>query len=130
MNYGKYISEDRIFVNEPMKKHTSFRIGGPADFFIILKSIKELIEVQNFAKESLIPFFIIGNGSNLLVLDKGIRGIVAKIEFNELDIDCENGKVIVSGDYSVSKLSRKCAKLSLSRNRVFSWNTRNNWWSN
>ena len=71
-----------------MKQHTSFKIGGPADFFVILKNLEQLKKVKSFAIKNNIPFFIIGNGSNLLVRDKGIRGIVLKpniqtIELNE-----------------------------------------------
>jgi UDP-N-acetylmuramate dehydrogenase len=97
-----------------MKTHTSFKIGGPADFFIILNTIEELKKVKDFVKKNNIPFLIVGNGSNLLVRDKGIRGIVAKLKFDKLNIDKENEKVIVSSDYAVSKLSRKCAKAELS----------------
>lgn len=113
-NCGKIINVDRIFTDEPMKEHTSFKIGGPADYFIILKTIEELVQVQKFVKANDIPFLIVGNGSNLLVRDKGIRGIVAKIDFNKIEIDEKNEYVIVSSDYPVSKLARKCAKLGLS----------------
>lgn len=109
--------------------HTSFKIGGPADFFIILKSVQELKDIQNFVKEYNIPFFIIGNGSNLLVRDKGIRGIVAKLDFNKLQI-LDDGVVTVSSDYPVSKLARKCAKASLSGTEFLARNSRNYWWSN
>lgn len=94
-----------------MKQHTSFRIGGPADFFVILKDLEQLKKVKSFAIKNNIPFFIIGNGSNLLIRDNGIRGIVAKLDFNKLEINEDNGKVVVSSDYPVSKLARKCAKL-------------------
>lgn len=114
MPYGKIIDEDRIFLDEQMKKHTSFKIGGPADFFIIINNFKELIKICSFSNENKIPFMIIGNGSNLLVKDNGIRGIVAKLNFNKLEIDEENEKLIVSSDYPVSKLARKCAKFGLS----------------
>lgn len=98
-----------------MKNHTSFKIGGPADFFVKFKNIDELKKVKSFAISNNIPFYIIGNGSNLLVRDKGIRGIVGKIEFDKIKIDEKTGKVIVSSDYPVSKLARKCAKLGLSK---------------
>ena len=98
-----------------MQKHTSFKIGGPADFFVMLKDVEELKNVKNLARKNEIPFFVIGNGTNLLVRDKGIRGIVAKLDFQKLEIDEKSGKVVVSGDYPVSKLARKCAKLGLSK---------------
>lgn len=98
-----------------MKLHTSFKIGGPADFFVYLRNIEQLKKIKAFASENRIPFAIVGNGSNLLVQDKGIRGIVAKLDFDKLQIEEESRKVIVSADYPVSKLSRKCAKLGLSK---------------
>lgn len=98
-----------------MKNHTSFKIGGPADFFVTLKNVEEVKRVKKFSIENNIPFYIVGNGSNLLVKDNGIRGIVGKIDFDKIEIDEENGKVIVSSDYPVSKLARKCAKYDLSK---------------
>ena len=78
------IPEDKIFLREPMAKHTSFRIGGPADCLIEVESVKQLKELlaylnsQNGKRED-IPYFILGNGSNLLVSDKGYQGIVLHI---------------------------------------------------
>lgn len=97
-----------------MKKHTSFRIGGPADYFITIRSIEQLKKIQNLIKSKNIPFFIIGNGSNLLVLDKGVRGIVANLKFEKMNINENTGKVIVSADIPVSKLARRCAQKGLS----------------
>ena len=98
-----------------MKNHTSFKIGGPADFFVLFKTVEEIKKVKKFSIDNNIPFYIVGNGSNLLVKDNGIRGIVGKIDFDKIEIDEKNGKVIVSSDYPVSKLSRKCAKYGLSK---------------
>ena len=75
-----------------MKKHTSFKIGGPADFFVILKNIDELKKIKTFSLKNNIPFFIIGNGSNILVRDNGIRGIVAKLDFKKLEADLDTRK--------------------------------------
>lgn len=65
--------------NEPLKKHTSFRIGGPADYFCAPKSVEELIEALQFSHEHKLPVAIIGAGTNLLALDKGFRGMVIKL---------------------------------------------------
>lgn len=61
--------------DEPMYKHTSFKIGGNADIFIKVKTIEELKFILEYVKENNIPLTILGNGSNVLVKDKGIRGI-------------------------------------------------------
>lgn len=65
--------------NELMKNHTSFKIGGPADEFCEVHSVEEILKLIKYAKEKNIPYTVIGNGSNLLVGDKGIRGLVIKI---------------------------------------------------
>lgn len=68
-----------IKFNEPMSKHTSFRIGGPADMLYEPETEAELVTVLDMAKAENVPVTVIGNGSNLLVSDKGIRGLVVKI---------------------------------------------------
>ena len=84
------IDNERIIQNELMKKHTTFQIGGPVDIFVIVKTIKELQEVLKIAKEEEIPYYIVGNGSNLLVLDKGIRGMVIHPDFREVSLQQGN----------------------------------------
>lgn len=108
----KIVNKNDILIDEPMKKHTSFKIGGNADYFVTVRNIETLKKLQKFVKEENIPFFIIGNGSNLLVLDNGIRGIVAKLKFEKIKIN--KTKVTVSSDIPVSKLSRVCADKGLS----------------
>ncbi|MDL2295547.1 UDP-N-acetylmuramate dehydrogenase [Lachnospiraceae bacterium OttesenSCG-928-E19] len=73
------IEEQDILVDEPMKKHTTFRIGGPADFFVTPKSIEEVQKLLELCKSNGVPYYILGNGSNLLVGDKGYRGVVIQI---------------------------------------------------
>ncbi len=87
--------------NEDMSKHTTFKVGGSADIWIKVKTLDELNFVLKYAKENNIPFYIIGNGSNILVKDKGIRGIVIKIDFNKIDIQEKEDKVMVSVDAGV-----------------------------
>lgn len=84
------IPENQVFMDEPMSKHTSFKIGGNADFFIKIKKIDELIYVINIAKDNGINITVIGNGSNILVKDNGIRGIVLKIEIDNISIQRYN----------------------------------------
>lgn len=80
------IDKEYIKLDEPMKNHTTFKIGGNADFFVTAKSEEILLRTFKVAKENNIPFMVIGNGSNLLVKDKGIRGIVIKVAMDEIEI--------------------------------------------
>lgn len=90
------IGTDRIYINEPMKKHTSFKIGGNADIFIKIKTIEELLWALKISKECNIDVTVIGNGTNLLVNDKGIRGIVLKLELDNIE-EIENGFIVGAG---------------------------------
>ena len=92
----KGISPMRIYMNEPMRRHTSFKVGGNADIFVKVKNIEELKHVIKIAKKNDVHITIIGNGSNILVKDNGIRGIVVAIEFDNIDIEQENDNAIVT----------------------------------
>ena len=83
------LDEKNIKVDETMKKHKSFKVGGTADFLVKQKTEEELRNVVEFAKKENVPFIVIGNGSNLLVKDGGIRGIVIELSdnFNNYEID-------------------------------------------
>lgn len=86
----KEIPSEQIYMNEPMSKHTTFRVGGNADIFVKVKNIDELKHIIKVAKKNDVHITVIGNGSNILVKDNGIRGIVAKIEFEDVEIENEN----------------------------------------
>lgn len=73
------INSEDIYTNEPMKKHTSFKIGGNADIFVKIRNTEQIQKVIELAKKENEEITIIGNGSNILVKDNGIRGIVAKM---------------------------------------------------
>lgn len=75
----QYVPEENIYLQEPMAGHTTFRIGGPADCLVELESEEQLIRVQNYLNKVELPYFILGNGSNLLVSDEGYRGVVLRI---------------------------------------------------
>ena len=83
--------------NEPMARHTSFRVGGPADRFVIPESETELREAVLDCKKSGQPWYMIGNGSNLLVGDKGFRGTIISTErLAELEVQ-KNENIIIAG---------------------------------
>lgn len=81
------ISKENVLIDEPMKKHTSFKIGGNADFFVKVVNEEQVKFILELCKDNNIPLTIVGNGSNLLVSDKGIRGIVLKINIDNISID-------------------------------------------
>ncbi len=76
----QYTSRQNILVNEPMSKHTTFRIGGPADFFVLPETEQELVNLCCALHKEGHPYTVIGNGSNLLVSDSGIEGVVVCTE--------------------------------------------------
>ena len=92
----KIIPKEKIYINENMKKHTSFKIGGPAECLIKIENKVQLKNIFEIVKDFNIPLTIIGNGSNILVSDKGIKGIVLKIEIKKLEIQENNEKVNVT----------------------------------
>ena len=96
MLYDAINNRNNIYIDEPMNKHTSFRIGGTADYFIKITSINELKDILKIAKKFDVPVFIAGNGTNLLVKDGGIRGFVLKLELKDFSIKRNNDEIIVT----------------------------------
>ena len=112
-NLEKIISKDKIKQNEPMKEHTSLKIGGPAEIFVKIDSIDELKGILELCKLEDIPLTVIGNGSNILVLDKGIKGIVIKTELKQIqiiNINEEKVEVIVDDGVQLGFLAQKLLK--------------------
>ncbi|MBP3597135.1 MAG: UDP-N-acetylmuramate dehydrogenase [Clostridia bacterium] len=102
------LNKEQILKNEPMKKHTSFRIGGNADYFLKIKTQEELKQVLEVCKKFKKEIFIIGNGTNLLVTDKGFRGVIIKLELNNLELKQEDKEffITVEAGYPLTKLSK------------------------
>ena len=103
-----------IRTNEPMARHTSFRVGGPADRFVIPKSETELREAVLDCKKSGQPWYMIGNGSNLLVGDKGFRGTIISTErLAELEVQKNENIIIAGAGVMLSKLANTAAREEL-----------------
>ncbi len=110
------IEKEKIRYQEPMKNHTTFKIGGPAECLIKIKTKDDLQEALKLANETKIPITIIGNGSNLLVTDKGIKGITLKIDIEKIETKKTGEKIeiTVGAGEKLGKLARNVLK---ARNR-------------
>ena len=96
---------EAIFLNEDMKAHTSFKIGGPAEVFLEISDISDLLKVTNLCKEEGVEFFVIGKGSNLLVNDEGVEGVIIHLT-GKLAMARIEGDVIRAGaGLSLSELA-------------------------
>ncbi len=111
------ISKEKILYNEPMKKYTTFKVGGPAECLIKIENINELKEILKFTNENNIKLTVLGNGSNVLILDKGISGItlIIKIENTEFEETEENLNSKLIGQKTKIKLGagEKIAKVGM-----------------
>ena len=109
------IKEGIVKIDESMKKHTNFKIGGNADIFVIAKNIEEIKYIIKFSKENSIPLTILGNGSNVLVSDKGIRGIVLQIGLKEIKVEKKESALIeVDAGVMLGTLAQVLLKQSIS----------------
>jgi len=103
----------KILRNEPLKRHTSLRIGGPADYFCVPKNTDELREALQFAKERKLRLAIMGAGTNLLALDSGFRGLVIKLYGGLNWIKIHRPKAQVGSGVALAKLLFALAKKGL-----------------
>ena len=97
-----------ILTEEPMKSHTTFRIGGPADIYVE-PDYPSIIPLIQYLKEQDVPFTMIGNGSNLLVSDKGIEGVVISLGKKSADITIDGDKMIVQAGAMLSTVANTAA---------------------
>ena len=105
--------EKNVMLNEPMKNHTSFRTGGEADIFVSPDSIKSLKDVIKLFRENDIPFYIFGNGSNMLVSDRGIEGAVIHIGNGFSSIEVKENKITSGAGAILSAVSNAALENSL-----------------
>ena len=83
------VGEGNAHANEPMQSHTTFRIGGPADYFLQPETVEQVQKILEICREEKLPYFILGNGSNLLVSDQGYRGVIIQLYRNFSGIELE-----------------------------------------
>lgn len=107
------IEETKIKTEEPMKNHTTFRIGGPAKYFVTPETKEEVKAVIECCKEAKMPYYILGNGSNLLVSDKGYEGVVIQIFKNMNKIQLEGEKITAQAGAILSAVANKALDAEL-----------------
>lgn len=102
----KQLTAGTLLEREPMSKHTSFRIGGPADFFVQPANEEELWNALHLARQEKVPFFIVGNGSNLLVSDEGFRGMILHTGGMLKDISVEESVIYAQAGALLSTVAK------------------------
>lgn len=102
----KQLTAGTLLEREPMSRHTSFRIGGPADFFVQPANEEELWNALHLARQEKVPFFIVGNGSNLLVSDEGFRGMILHTGGMLKDISVEESVIYAQAGALLSTVAK------------------------
>ena len=102
-----------ILEQESMKKHTTFRIGGPADIFAVPDTIEKAAKIIGICREQKVPFYVIGNGSNLLVSDQGYRGVVVQVYKNLSAIEIKGDIITAQAGAMLSVIAKKAMAASL-----------------
>jgi len=107
------VAPEHILMQEPMAKHTTFRVGGPADMLVLIESIEQLRQIVAYLRKIGESYTVIGNGSNLLVGDKGYAGVVLKIASGMSRIQVDGETIRVQAGALLSKVAAEAAKQSL-----------------
>ena len=108
------IVRGRVRVHELMSQHTTFHIGGPAEVFVVPAEVEDLVAVMRFADEKGLPVKLIGNGSNLLVGDGGLRGLVVRLAPNFSEVTWREDGVVVGAGARWPSSSRDASEAGLS----------------
>ena len=104
---------DRVLLEEPMKLHTTFRIGGPAEVFVMPGNLEEVQRILEICRTEDLPYFILGNGSNLLVSDRGYRGVVIQLDRNFGEVKVEGTEIHASAGALLSTIAVAARRASL-----------------
>jgi UDP-N-acetylmuramate dehydrogenase len=100
------LEQEQIFKNEPMKLHTTFKVGGPADVFVRPNCVEQVKEIIELARDQGVPVYIMGNGSNLLVGDKGYRGVIIQIYKNMNQVTVKDNEITAQAGALLSTIAR------------------------
>lgn len=107
------VGEDALRVDEPMARHTTFRVGGPADWIVEPGSVDEICRIRALCREKGVSCFVLGKGSNVLVADEGLRGVVMKIGSRFARIGVEGCRIIAQAGASLAAVAEKASDHAL-----------------
>ena len=104
---------EQVLFEEPMKRHTTFRIGGPAEVFVMPKTVDEVARALEICREEGLSYFVLGNGSNLLVSDQGYRGVIIQMDRNMENITVEGTEIRAAAGALLSSIAVAARRASL-----------------
>ncbi len=110
---SQVLRDEQVRVQEPMSRHTTFRAGGPADYYVEPETREELAAVLDLCRQRSMPSYILGNGSNLLVGDKGYRGVMVAMGKSWAEAEAEGCRIRAGAGFLLSAASRLAFKESL-----------------
>lgn len=108
------VGEDNLLVNEPMSEHTTFEIGGPADFYVIPEDFDEVRDVIAACKDAGVDYFVLGCGSDLLVSDEGYRGVIVAVADGLVGVSVEDDEICCQAGVGLREASEMACELGLS----------------
>lgn len=111
---ASFMNQEDIKLEEPMKNHTSFRVGGPAKIFLNIRSEEILSKVLLMLKEKQLPYFVLGNGSNLLVSDEGFEGVIVYLSEEFAKIEVKGNEITAGAAAFLGKVARIAMESELS----------------
>ena len=108
-----YVPRENIRLGEPMSRHTTFRIGGEADCFVEIENVEQLIQVKRYLQMIEMPCLLLGNGSNLLVSDRGYRGVVLQVGPRMQQIRVQGDRMVVQAGASMAQVAKTACEQGL-----------------
>lgn len=111
--FKQILKKEQVLTKEPMQRHTTFRIGGPADYFLMPDRVEQVAEIIRLCKKEQLSYFILGNGSNLLVSDDGYRGVIIQLYKNFAGIQVNGTEIRATAGALLSTIASAAKNASL-----------------
>lgn len=107
------LTEEQVKIEEPMKNHTTFRVGGPAAYFVMPRTAEEVAKVTELCAQENVPYYIVGNGSNLLVSDKGYDGVIIQIYKQMSQVEVKGREIYAQAGVLLSMVAKRALDTEL-----------------